>query len=268
MEKNNSIRLVERDLVLLRLCCDFGYLTAKQINENLILATKQAAYQRLTKLVRAGYLSIGAQKKYNKTFLIYYPNIHKLVGILEKYHLDRAIKTVGARKWICSYGEHEDCVRNWALKIKSIFPEAQIDLDVMLINKKSRSEIQWLEEYKKLPDFIIHYKDRPKIAVEIELSSKSEERYVSRYLALMGRSNNTTLYLVRDEKVLQPILKSLKLATQKLKQKNYIQLSSVLCFTFEQFTSQQKIKSVLEQIWLPKVLTGVLTESIGGALSI
>jgi hypothetical protein len=265
---NRPFRLVDRDLILLRHCCEFGYLTAKQINENFIFVKKQVLCRRLSKLVQSGLLVTKSQLICGKTYLVYCPNIQNLVGVLEKYHIDYAIRTVAAKKWNCSYGEHEDEVRNWALKIKRLFPEVQIDLDVMLIRKNIKSDSQWLEEYKKLPDFTIHYKDKPKISVEIELSSKSEERYVSRFLALMSQPNNTTLYLVRDNKILKPILNSLKLATEKLKNKNYIQLSNILYFTFEQIISPQKMRSVFEHIWQAKVMTGLMTQSSSGEIAI
>lgn len=195
MGKSKHLYLQNRDIEIIRIVCELGYINIPLLVEQELFKTYSVAFKRLAFLKKSGFIGAHYRTTNKRASLIFYPIIESYRGILEKESYLRAQKTVHFKPWFNMYGRHEDILRSWALRFRRVFSDAQIDLDFMLYNNKELGGEIPLYMQERLPDMVVDINGLDSIYVEIELTQKTNRRYESKIKDALKREDCLTLYL-------------------------------------------------------------------------
>lgn len=196
---NIKVKLTRRDLVLLKDIYDNQFLSFYQIKEAHFKDNKlPTVYNRISKLIRAKYL-----ESINVNLILYHRN-NSCVGVI--YRLTRF-----GQKELSNYfiGEcfNQEVV---SLNFSSMFHDLLLT-DLLRIFKKRKpflnctnsKLITELKATERIPDAIIYDSTaNKKVALELELTAKSLERY--RDIIVNYRTHaefDEVLYVVKDETI-------------------------------------------------------------------
>jgi hypothetical protein len=241
----NKVCLQSRDYLLFEMICKFGYLTVDHVSKGIFFTSIKNTRRRLLQLEQAGFLKFITRRHRSGTLKVYVPNFSNLEWILEKEFFKRHSKVALVKPWFRSISGHEDIVRDWAIRLQTIFPKAQIDLDFMLADSKYKSSNK-NRNLDLLPDIVLRSESGVEISIEIELTRKSQQRYFSKLTDIVSIPNRSTIYLVPDQKLKSVVQNILVLVLENIKRKNQLERSSVQVLTFDDLNSDEKIIEIMK----------------------
>lgn len=252
MKKSGSVLLDERDVYLLKLICIFGYLSSSDVKNSIFHADERYVRRRLARLIQSGHLLKRQRKQGSVKSEVYCPNLQKLASVVDRYALERGLVAENRKVWNRSFWRHENHVRQWAIKILEIYPDAELEPDYFLLDDQNVRGKYALQLQLQLPDFILRLPLGPTVAVEIEKSHKTIGRYYKRFLEIMTEPNRPTLYLIDNEKILSPVQKGLQSATESLLIRDETPQSKILLCLFKEALKPGVLKSKLDDLFDPK----------------
>ncbi len=185
----SNLRLTVRDIKLLKDIYDSQFLSFYQIHEKHFPENKRpTVYNRLSKLIKAEVI-----KAINVNLIAYHRNA-ELLGVVY-------VMTKDGLKRLQDYQMTEDINQNPVTLNLSCLNHDLLLTDVLRIFKRSWKVTKGaLESNNRIPDAIlIDPRTNKKLALELELTAKSEMRYREIILSYRTSSEfDSVLYVVKD----------------------------------------------------------------------
>ena len=241
MIKKYFVKLQPRDVLFLKLVSQFGYLTSEHVEKWIFKTSNKSTRKRLLMLERAHFINFVTRRERSGTRKVYIPNQKELVGILDEELLPRCSKAVTMKPWFRSLTGHEDLVRNWAIRLQLLFPDALVDLDFMSSKSENESLNETGESSGLTPDIVLKLSTGAEIAFEIELTHKNQSRYFRKFFEILSTPNRPSVYLVNSLNVRNLVLKNLELVRQDMSSKGQFEYSELEVVSFEELTSDEKL---------------------------
>lgn len=196
----NKVRLTIRDIEMMKDIYDSQFLSFYQIHEKHYLKNKKpTVYNRLSKLIRGNLL-----EALNVNLFAYHRN-NELVGVI--YRLTKE----GAKRLQNFVMTEEISLNPVALNFSCLYHDLLLTDSLRILNRRlpeykmMNSKVCYgsLEQKERVPDAIlIDPRTKIKMALELELTAKSEMRY--RDIILSYRTSlefEKVLYVVKDKSI-------------------------------------------------------------------
>jgi hypothetical protein len=198
-------------------------------------------------LANEGFLKKIKRREESGTRQVYAPNQSQLENVLDKDLLARSHIAVTAKPWFRSFTGHEDIVRTWGIRLQRLFPEAQVDLDFTFL-KSTFVPSNGKKGFNSLcPDIVLKLESGDEIFFEVELTQKDQNRYFTKFMDIISKPNRSTIYLVKNEKLNDLVLKILPLVRQNLQRKNQSERSTIQTLSLEKPISDGELIELIAQ---------------------
>ena len=203
--RKKRVVLQEKDYLVLKFICDFGYLTPDHVAKYVFLTSNKNARRRLFMLEQAGFIQGIFRRNKLSTQKIYIPNFKNINAVVYQDTHFRCISTMQSRPWFRPNFNHEDTLRNYALRIHRLHSDFKINFDYMHHHFRPKLKASLSSGTFMIPNMTIFEKNELLINIEVELTAKTNFRYCEKFRKVLTLPRQSTLYLVRDHSILNKI---------------------------------------------------------------